>query len=162
VVTLNVFHSCFVPVLFSFVFSCVCVCLLACKQTNYRPVLLTERAPQDEEQSNCPAKETKKNNLVMDPKGVPDTKTYRPIDRRSQHQLNSVVIESVAVLRSEKLVAERWGTAAFKRIKKRLVKTMKPFSIKKSILQLNTFKGPLQALHSELDRRMRNQYSSSI
>jgi hypothetical protein len=28
-------------------------------------------------------------NLVMDPKGVPDTKMDRPTDRRPQHQLNS-------------------------------------------------------------------------
>jgi hypothetical protein len=47
--------------------------------TNYRPVLLPERASQDEEQSNCPAKEKRKEkkerktNLVMGPKGVPDT-----------------------------------------------------------------------------------------
>jgi hypothetical protein len=54
---------------------------------NYRPVLSSERAPQDEEQRNCPAK---KKNLVMGPKGVPDTKTDRPTDRRSQHQLNSM------------------------------------------------------------------------
>jgi hypothetical protein len=37
---------------------------------------LSEREPQDEEQSNFPAKEKKKKNLVMGPKGVPDTKTY--------------------------------------------------------------------------------------
>jgi hypothetical protein len=42
---------------------------------NYRPALSSERAPQDEEQSNFPAKERKQQNLVMDPKGVPDTKT---------------------------------------------------------------------------------------
>jgi hypothetical protein len=57
--------------------------------TNYRPVLSSERAPQDEEQKNCPAKEKKKKNLVMNPKGVTDTKTDRPTDRRSQHQPNS-------------------------------------------------------------------------
>jgi hypothetical protein len=57
--------------------------------TNYRPVLSSERAPQDEEQSNCPAKERKKKNLFMGPKGVPASKTDRPTDRRSQHQLNS-------------------------------------------------------------------------
>jgi hypothetical protein len=30
----------------------------------------------------------------MGPKGVPDTKTDRPIDRRSKHQLNSVQLVS--------------------------------------------------------------------
>jgi hypothetical protein len=30
----------------------------------------------------------KKENLVMSPKGVPDTKKDRPTDRRSQHLLN--------------------------------------------------------------------------
>jgi hypothetical protein len=39
---------------------------------------LSERAPEDEEQSNCATKERKKKNLVMGPKGVPDTKTDRP------------------------------------------------------------------------------------
>jgi hypothetical protein len=39
--------------------------------------------PQDEEQSNCPAKEIKKKNLVMGPKGMPDTKMDRPTDHRS-------------------------------------------------------------------------------
>jgi hypothetical protein len=33
--------------------------------TNYRPVLSSERTPQDEEQSKFPAKERKKENLVM-------------------------------------------------------------------------------------------------
>jgi hypothetical protein len=51
--------------------------------TNCRPVLSSERAPQVEKQSNCPAKERKKKNLVMDPKGAPDTKTDMPTDRRS-------------------------------------------------------------------------------
>jgi hypothetical protein len=58
--------------------------------TNYTFVLSSERAPQDEEQSNCSAKERKKKNLAMGPKGVPDTKTDRQTDRRSQHQLNSI------------------------------------------------------------------------
>jgi hypothetical protein len=44
--------------------------------TNYRSVLSSEKAPQDEEQSNCPAKGRKMKNLVMSN------------DRRSQHQLN--------------------------------------------------------------------------
>jgi hypothetical protein len=59
--------------------------------TNYRPVLSSERAPHDEEQSNCPAKKRKKKKkeLVMSPKGVPETKTDKPNDSRSQHQLNS-------------------------------------------------------------------------
>jgi hypothetical protein len=39
------------------------------------------------QQSNCPAKEGKNKNLVMGPKGVPDTKTDSSTDRRSQHQL---------------------------------------------------------------------------
>jgi hypothetical protein len=55
--------------------------------TYYRPDLSSERAPQDEEKSNCLAKERKKKNLVMVPKGVPDTRTDRPTDHRSQHQL---------------------------------------------------------------------------
>jgi hypothetical protein len=38
--------------------------------------LVREGAP-SEEQSNCPAKERKEKNLVMGPKGVPDTKTDR-------------------------------------------------------------------------------------
>jgi hypothetical protein len=62
---------------------------LADYTTNYRPVVSSERAPQDEEQSNCPAKERKKKNLVMGPKEMPDGKTDRTTDRRSQHQLNS-------------------------------------------------------------------------
>jgi hypothetical protein len=33
-------------------------------------------------------KKRKKKNLVMGPKGVPDTETDRPTDRRSLHQLN--------------------------------------------------------------------------
>jgi hypothetical protein len=37
---------------------------------------LSETEPQDEEQSNCLAKERKKKDLAMGPKGVPDTKTY--------------------------------------------------------------------------------------
>jgi hypothetical protein len=37
---------------------------------DYRPVLSSERAHQDEEQSNCPAKEKKKKNLLMGPEGV--------------------------------------------------------------------------------------------
>jgi hypothetical protein len=48
-----------------------------------------KRAPQDEEQSNCLAKERKKKNVVMGPKGVSNTNTDRLTDRRSQHQLNS-------------------------------------------------------------------------
>jgi hypothetical protein len=56
--------------------------------TNYRLILSSERVP-DEEQSNCPTKERKRKNLVMGPKWVPDTKTDRLTDRRSQHQLNS-------------------------------------------------------------------------
>jgi hypothetical protein len=56
--------------------------------TNYRPVLSSERAPQDEEQSNCREKE-REINLVIGPRGVPDTKTDRPTDRLS-HQLSSV------------------------------------------------------------------------
>jgi hypothetical protein len=44
--------------------------------TNYRPVLLSERELKDEKQSNFQAKKRKKLNLVMGPKGVPDTKTY--------------------------------------------------------------------------------------
>jgi hypothetical protein len=59
--------------------------------TNCRPVLSSERAPQDEEQSTCPTREKKKENLVMGPKGVPDTKTDRPTDRRSQNQLISTL-----------------------------------------------------------------------
>jgi hypothetical protein len=38
---------------------------------------------QDEEQSNFPAKESKRKNLVMGPKGVPDTKTYWLTDGQS-------------------------------------------------------------------------------
>jgi hypothetical protein len=58
---------------------------LTIDRLNYRPVLSSEWAPQDEEQSNYPAKEGKKKDLVMDPdpRGVPDTKTDRPTDRRS-------------------------------------------------------------------------------
>jgi hypothetical protein len=56
--------------------------------TNYRPVLSSERALYNEEQSNYPTKERKKKNLVMGPKGVPDTKADRTTDRRSQ-QLDS-------------------------------------------------------------------------
>jgi hypothetical protein len=37
-------------------------------------------------------KKMKKKNLVMGSKGVSDTKTDRPTDRRSQHQLNSTYI----------------------------------------------------------------------
>jgi hypothetical protein len=55
----------------------------------YRPVLSSERAPQDEEQNNCPAKERKKKNLVMGPKGVP--KTPRRIGRLSVgHNINQL------------------------------------------------------------------------
>jgi hypothetical protein len=50
--------------------------------TNYRPVLSSERAHQDEEQSNFPAKERKKKNLVMGSKRVPDTKTCWLTDSR--------------------------------------------------------------------------------
>jgi hypothetical protein len=32
---------------------------------NYKPVLSSERAPLNEEQSNCPAKERKKKNLII-------------------------------------------------------------------------------------------------
>jgi hypothetical protein len=39
-------------------------------------VLSSEREPKDEDQSNFLAKERKKKNLVVGPKGVPDTKTY--------------------------------------------------------------------------------------
>jgi hypothetical protein len=42
-------------------------------------------APQDEEQSICLTKESKKKNPVMCHKGVPDTKMDRPTDRWSQH-----------------------------------------------------------------------------
>jgi hypothetical protein len=45
--------------------------------------LVREGAP-EEEQSNSLTKERKKKNLVMGPKGVPNTKTDRPTDRRSQ------------------------------------------------------------------------------
>jgi hypothetical protein len=38
---------------------------------NYRPVLSSERAHRDEEQSNLRAKEREKKNLVMGPKAVP-------------------------------------------------------------------------------------------
>jgi hypothetical protein len=38
--------------------------------------LQTRPLVRDEKQRNIPAKETKKKNLVMGPKGVPDTKTY--------------------------------------------------------------------------------------
>jgi hypothetical protein len=37
---------------------------------------LVSESSQDEEQSNFPAKERKKKNLFMGPKGVPDTMTY--------------------------------------------------------------------------------------
>jgi hypothetical protein len=46
--------------------------------------LVREGAPR-----NCPAKERKKKNVAMSLKGVSDTKTDRPTDRRSQHRLNS-------------------------------------------------------------------------
>jgi hypothetical protein len=39
---------------------------------NYRPVLSSERSPQDEEQSNFPAKDRKKKKLVMGLKRVSD------------------------------------------------------------------------------------------
>jgi hypothetical protein len=38
--------------------------------------LVREGVPRRKEQSNIPAKERKKINLVTGPKGVPDTKTY--------------------------------------------------------------------------------------
>jgi hypothetical protein len=81
--------------------------------TSYRPVLLSERAPQDEEQSNCPAKERKKKNLVMGPKGVPDTKTDRPTDRRSQHQLNSTKILYIFLVLQSNLYLWPIGTLLF-------------------------------------------------
>jgi hypothetical protein len=56
--------------------------------TNYRPVLSSGKASQDEKQSNCLAKEKMKKNLVMGQKRMPDTKKDRPTDRQSQHQLN--------------------------------------------------------------------------
>jgi hypothetical protein len=52
-------------------------------------ILSSERTPQDEEQRNCQAKERKKENLAMGPKGVPNTKIERPTDRGSHQQLNS-------------------------------------------------------------------------
>jgi hypothetical protein len=58
--------------------------------TNYRPVLSSERAPKDEEQSNCLVKERKKKHLVMGPQGVHETKTDKTTNLRSQHQLNSI------------------------------------------------------------------------
>jgi hypothetical protein len=52
----------------------------------------------DEGQCNCPAKERKKKNLAMGCKGVPETKTDRQTDRRSQllnsTQLNSTQLNS--------------------------------------------------------------------
>jgi hypothetical protein len=59
--------------------------------TTYRPVLSSERVPQDEQQKNCPAKERKKKNLVMGSKGVPDIKTT---ENQSQLQLNSTQLNS--------------------------------------------------------------------
>jgi hypothetical protein len=53
---------------------------------NYRPILSSERAPQDEEQSNCPAKERKKVWSWV-PKGC-----RTPTNRRSQHELNSTLL----------------------------------------------------------------------
>jgi hypothetical protein len=50
------------------------------RMTKDRPVLSSERVPQDKQQSNFLAKERKKINLVMGPKGVPDTKTYLQTD----------------------------------------------------------------------------------
>jgi hypothetical protein len=55
----------------------------------YRPSLLSETAPQDEEQNNCLAKLMKKKNLVTGPKGVPDTKIDRLTSHLSQQELNS-------------------------------------------------------------------------
>jgi hypothetical protein len=63
--------------------------------TNYRPVLSSKRAPQDEGQRNFQAKEIKKKNLVMGPKLAPNTRTGRPTDRRSQHQLKSLLVTSL-------------------------------------------------------------------
>jgi hypothetical protein len=51
---------------------------------------------QGEEQSNCLAKERKKKNLVMGPKGVPDINTDRPTDYWSQHQLNILMDRTVS------------------------------------------------------------------
>jgi hypothetical protein len=67
----------------------------------YKPVFSSERAPQDEEQINCPAKEKK--NLVMGPKGVPDTRMDRSTDRRSQHQLNSALFRTMVKSRPIRL-----------------------------------------------------------
>jgi hypothetical protein len=50
--------------------------------------LVREVTPKDE-QSSCVAKERKKKSPVMGG-GVPDTKTDRPTNCRSQNQLNSV------------------------------------------------------------------------
>jgi hypothetical protein len=55
--------------------------------TNCRHVLSSERAPQNEDQSNCPTKERKKKNLVIGPKGVPDTKTESRL--AVGHKINS-------------------------------------------------------------------------
>jgi hypothetical protein len=48
--------------------------------TNFGSVLSSERAPQDEERSYCPAQEKK--NLVMGPEVMPDTKTDKPTELR--------------------------------------------------------------------------------
>jgi hypothetical protein len=60
-----------------------------------RPIV--REGAQDEEQSNCPAIEMRNKNLVIAPKGVPDTKTARPTDRRS-HQLNSMSRTVIVIL----------------------------------------------------------------
>jgi hypothetical protein len=56
---------------------------------------LVREGVQDEEQSNCTAKGRKKQNVVMGPKEVSYTKTDRPTDRRSQHELNSTTSSGI-------------------------------------------------------------------
>jgi hypothetical protein len=60
--------------------------------TNYRPVLSSERVPQDEEQSNCPAKKGKRNIWWWAPKGCPTPRRIRQLT--VGHNINSTQLQA--------------------------------------------------------------------
>jgi hypothetical protein len=59
--------------------------------------LVRESAPRRQAWQLSGKRKERFKNLVMGPKGVPDTKTDRPTDSHSQHQLNSAQLNSWGV-----------------------------------------------------------------
>jgi hypothetical protein len=82
-------------------------CPVAILWVNYRPVLSSERAPHMKKQVHVRLKDMQ--NLVMGPKGWPNTKAYWPTDRVSQIQVHSTPVLLNHPLLSGCTMRFRWG-----------------------------------------------------